>query len=211
MADMKSGICTVIAAGKITDLQWLQNQCQKSDYIICADGGYRYACSAGIKPDAVIGDFDSGKLPQGENVTVFPVRKDDTDTALAIAEGIRLGYSRYEVYGAVSGNRLDHTAASITLCCKYAMQGISVTLLDEKNEITALLPGEHELENDGRKLSLFAFGNDVEGLCEKGVSYPLEDYTLSAFDSLCVSNEITDDKAFVSHKSGVLLVFRSSD
>ena len=211
MADLKRGICAVISAGRISDIQWLKKGCEDCDTVICADGGYRYARAAEIKADAVVGDFDSGEAPQDENVTVFPVRKDDTDTALAIESGISLGYRRFKVFGAVSGARLDHTAASITLCAKYALQGISITLFDEKNEITVLVPGVYELENSGKKLSLFAFGESVEGLCEKGVGYSLENYTLSPFDPLCVSNEIVCEKAVISFKSGVLLVIRSTD
>lgn len=211
MADMKNGVCAVISAGKITDTRWLKDRCAGCEYVICADGGFHHAQAAGIRPDAVVGDFDSGEKPQHENVTVFPVRKDDTDTALAVDEGVRQGYRRFLIFGAVSGNRLDHTAAALTLCCQYALQGISVTLLDEKNEITALTPGEYKLKKDGGKLSLFAFGDKVTGLCEQGVSYPLHDYTLTPFDSLCVSNEIVADTAEISFSGGVLLVFRSSD
>ena len=37
---------------------------EPGDLILCADGGYRYAKALGLKPDYLVGDFDT--LPEGE-------------------------------------------------------------------------------------------------------------------------------------------------
>ena len=49
--------------------------------VIAADGGYGHCLRHGIKPDAVIGDFDSsGEKPSDCVLVCLPPEKDDTDT-----------------------------------------------------------------------------------------------------------------------------------
>ena len=77
------------------------------DLVIAADGGYAHM--GGIKPDLVVGDFDSlGYVPDGESVVRHPAEKDDTDTMLAARIGIERGYRTFLLLGGVGG-RLDHT------------------------------------------------------------------------------------------------------
>ena len=76
------------------------------DLVIAADAGYLNLQKAGIKPDVIIGDFDSAKKPETDaQVEAFPVLKDDTDTMLAIRYGFRSGYNRFEIYGGIGGER----------------------------------------------------------------------------------------------------------
>ena len=81
------------------------------ELVIAADGGLRYTQALGISPQAIIGDFDSlHYVPQGAEV--FPVEKDDTDSMLAVRLGLSRGYDRFLLYGAMDGERLDHTVAN---------------------------------------------------------------------------------------------------
>ena len=51
--------CLIILNGKKASYDILKDIVEKSNYIICADGGAKWAYDAEIKIDAVIGDFDS--------------------------------------------------------------------------------------------------------------------------------------------------------
>ena len=63
-----------------------------ADFIICADGGLKYAQKAGVIPDLAVGDFDSlGHDPRGVNVIKVPVEKDDTDLQLALSIAVEKG------------------------------------------------------------------------------------------------------------------------
>ena len=102
------------------------------DLVIAADAGYLNLQKAGIKPDVIIGDFDSAKKPETEaQVEAFPVLKDDTDTMLAIRYGFRSGYNRFEIYGGIGGERTDHTVANIQSLAYIAEHGGSGTLIGE--------------------------------------------------------------------------------
>ena len=66
--------------------------------------------------DLAVGDFDSlGHVPKIEKTICHPVDKDDTDTALALAEGMKRGYRNFIIYGGLGG-RLDHTVANLQNC-----------------------------------------------------------------------------------------------
>lgn len=56
----------------------------------------------GIEPDLVIGDFDSMPQPENEPTVRVPVEKDDTDSMLAIREGLARGCTEFYFYGATA-------------------------------------------------------------------------------------------------------------
>lgn len=207
----ESNVCAVICAGVINDLEWLRDEVSRCAEVICADAGYLHAQAAGIVPDAVIGDFDSAPSPEGLNVVKYPARKDYTDASLAISYAMSIGYSDFRVYGATKGPRLDHTIANLVMCSAFLRQGISIKLIDENNEAFMALPGTLRIEKRQGKLSLFAYSGTVRGLTERGVSYPLTDFTLTADNALGVSNEIVEDNAVISFSQGILLVILSKD
>ena len=93
------------------------------DMIIAADGGYRSLLSLGVKPDLVVGDFDSlGYVPQDVETVQVPVRKDDTDMLLAAQEGLKRGYDRFMLVGGMGG-RLDHTLGNFQVLAWLAERG----------------------------------------------------------------------------------------
>ncbi len=54
--------CYIIGSAPNASLKPFENiKKQSGDLIVCADGGFEYAKSAGIIPDFVVGDFDSAK------------------------------------------------------------------------------------------------------------------------------------------------------
>ena len=61
------------------------------DYIIAADDGFSHLIERNIRPDMVVGDFDSlGEIPNHPNVLRTPTQKDDTDMMTAVKEDILL-------------------------------------------------------------------------------------------------------------------------
>ena len=92
---------------------------EEGDLVIGADGGYLTLVKNRIKPNIVIGDFDSytGDI-ECESIIKFPVKKDFADSALAIEYAISQGYKKIVVYGAIGGS-LDHTLANIALLADY--------------------------------------------------------------------------------------------
>jgi thiamine pyrophosphokinase len=179
-----------------------------SDFVIAADGGYAVLQKVGIKPDLVVGDFDSlGYLPNHPHVVRHPVEKDDTDLALAAKEGLARGFRRFVFFGGVGG-RLDHTLANLALLHRLSLNGYQGFLYGEGAVLTAITNATLTFcAPKGNTLSVFAVGADAHGVSLQGVKYPLESASLTPSIALGVSNEFTDRAACVSVQDGSLLLY----
>ena len=191
---------------------------QEEDYIICADNGYSYAKLEGIKPNVVIGDFDSMDSDlQDFNSTKeceiirLAAEKDDTDTLFCLKYGIEQGFDEFFILGGLGG-RLDHTVANLQTMSHAIDHQKSIWFLDGKNRATLRNPGKLLIQRmAGFKISLFTFTDFCEDVCISGVKYPLHNCLLNNSFPLGVSNEFLVDQAQISHTSGKLLVILSKD
>lgn len=119
--------CYVVGAGDFTPRGFAPGP---GDLVLAADGGYRALYSLGYTPDLLLGDFDSlGDLPLPADLPVlrFPVRKDDTDTGLALRHGLDLGFRDFALYGC-AGGRVDHLLANFQSMARVSRLGASVRL-----------------------------------------------------------------------------------
>jgi len=175
--------------------------------IIAADAGYSELKKRGIRPDLVVGDFDSlGSPPEGVEILRHPVMKDETDSHLAVDEGLRRGCSRFKIYGALGG-RLDHTLANIQLLTRLARRGALGYIFGDGVALTAIKECSLRFEAGYEGiLSIFSAGERAEGVTLKGLRYPLNEAVLTNDITLGVSNEFTGEEALVSVKKGVLLI-----
>ena len=179
---------------------------EKEDYILAADGGLRHLMKLGLKPDGIIGDFDSlGYVPDGAEV--FPVEKDDTDAMLAAKKGLELGFSEFYFYGSLDGPRLDHTVANFQTLQYLADQGAVGYLIGNDYMVTVVRDGSITFPA-GRTgtVSVFCMGEDAEGVSIRGLYYELENGKLTAGFPLGVSNHFTEKEATVEVSRGSLLI-----
>lgn len=179
------------------------------DFTLCADGGWKYARAAGVKPECVIGDFDSSNAPEGENIERHPVMKDDTDTMLCAKRALREGYLEILLVGGFGG-RLDHTLANLQTMRYMAERGAHAIMDDGITRAETVLNGETRVQRRSGKLSLFALSEKCEGVTIRGAQYELENGTLSAAFPLGVSNEYASDEVWIQVKKGCLLIVQES-
>lgn len=204
--------CYIFGAAPVEDTDWIQVDVKKEDTVICADGGYQLAKRIGVKPDWLVGDFDSNReeVDFSQVIRVKP-EKDDTDLYLAVSQGRKLGYTRFVVYGALGG-RFDHSIANVQMMMGCIQEGISVTIRDAQNEVTAIKDGRLEIQKGGfHYFSLFSLTEESRGVTIEGAAYPLDRATLTSNFPLGVSNEVCGEKAVVSVENGILLVVLSKD
>jgi len=199
------GICYIVGAGECLE----HFAPQTGDFLIAADGGYRHLVSRGLLPHLLLGDFDSfeGELPNCP-ILRFPPEKDDTDTALAIREGEKRGYTEFRIYGCLGGARIDHTIGMLATLLSCVRRGLSVKLYGGGRVLFVLTDGTYQFPPACRGyLSVFAFGGDAEGVTLKGLKYPLADAVLREDTPLGVSNEfLQNTPATVRVKQGSLLL-----
>lgn len=179
------------------------------DFLIAADGGLKHTASAQLTPNAIVGDFDSlGYIPDGAEV--YPVEKDDTDSMLAIRMGLEKGFRTFYLYGALDGNRLDHTVANFQALRFLQNHGARGFLIGN-HQIVTLIENEAlrfpaECRGD---LSVFAYGGTARAVTLEGLYYPLRRQSLTPDFPLGVSNHFTGEEAVVRVEDGALLVLWS--
>lgn len=177
------------------------------DFILAADGGYTHVRRLGLKPDCVLGDFDSlGYVPQDS--TVFPTEKDDTDAMLAVCRGLELGYREFLLYGSLGGSRLDHTVANFQTLQFLADRGAWGYLVGKDVLVTVVKNGSVTFPATASGIvSVFCLGPDAQGVTLTGLQYPLENATLTAGFPLGASNHFLGSPATVTVTNGSLLLF----
>jgi len=206
------GRCIIIAPlYQGEEKEWLTPQAD--DWLICADGGWDAAVRHGLRPELVVGDFDS--MPQshvqGAEVKKLPVHKDDTDMVVCLREGRKRGYREFVLAGCIGG-RFDHAISNLQCLADCALRGESAWMCDSQNRVTVLSPGEYRLERiPGRKLSLLAYTEQVTGVSLTGTLWPLQGAALSSRYPLGCSNEITAAQASLRFEEGLLMVMYTQD
>ncbi len=185
---------------------------KSDDLVIAADGGYATLKRLNIKPDLVVGDFDSlGTIPKDESIIKHPVKKDDTDTLLAVKIGLEKGFKNFVVYGAVGG-RLDHTIASLQTAAFIAENGGRAYICDSAYTVTVIKNSSISFKKKASGIvSLFALSGIAEGVTIDGLLYPLNNARLTPDFPLGVSNEFIDKESSISVKDGVLTIIFEGD
>lgn len=184
------------------------------DFVVACDAGYRNAERLDLRPDLIVGDFDSAPQPKTEHETiVLPHVKDDTDTQYAARWLLEHGYDEILLLGALGGARLEHTLSNLATGLYLAKNGVDVLLADERSELRFLVPGRALTlhRRDWKYLSVFPMEGRLTGLSIRGTFYPLEDAALTADYPLGVSNEFTADTACLQCSGGTGVVVLTRD
>ena len=213
---------TVIVSGGILESDFVLPilESEETEFIIGVDRGLVFLYDHGIKPDYIVGDFDS--VPH-ELVNYYreklnvPIRefnpvKDASDTEIALRLCLRLNRKKIWILGG-TGSRIDHLWANVQ-CLQIALEAGSDTwILDRYNRIrlinkTTVLRKE---EAFGPYFSLFPLELPVDDLSISGAKYPLKNHFLRPSDSLCVSNEFEEDEVTISLAYGKVILMETRD
>lgn len=206
----------IVANGHVEEGEQYSGLVRAGDLVIAADGGAMIALQLGLQPQVVVGDLDS--LPsemrlelekRGCQFVPHPTRKDETDTELAIWYALEQGAEEI-VLLAAAGDRLDHTLANVFLLGMPQLEGKKTKIIASRTEVWLLRGGE-ELEIEGEPgdiVTLLPLGQDAVGITSSGLEWALRDDTLLFGPARGVSNVMTAEKARVSLRTGLMLVFK---
>ncbi len=181
---------------------------ESGDFVIAADGGYATLKRLGITPDLTVGDFDSlNYIPKEDNLIVEPCEKDATDLSLALDRAVSEGYCNILAYGALGGERFEHTIANLQLAASMEKLGINLRMFGDGYAAEAV--HNRRICFDGSEkgfISVFAHGGIANGVTISGLKYLLKDSPLSPDIPLGVSNEFTGKPAFIEVSDGTLII-----
>ena len=190
-------------------------------FVIAADGGWDKATALDLRPELLVGDWDS--LPeerfaevaaQGVRIERSPAAKDESDAELALLAALRRGATEMTILGALGGRRFDHAIANVGLLGLAEEQEARVELLDGTTRVRLLRapssgrsPVRLQLDGaPGDLVSLLPLGRPAEGVTTEGLLYPLLDETLQPGPARGLSNVRIAVEAGVSLRAGQLLI-----
>ncbi len=201
----------IFAGKKEKDNDYIRNHLTINDYVIACDGGLETIHSLDLKPEIIIGDFDSVdynilELFSETKKIEYDCEKDFTDLELTLQYCIELKPSEIIVFGA-TGGRMDHNLSNVGLLARYTEKGLDIKFIDKCNE---MFIANKNIAIKKTKQYLTVLPVKYEAVISlKGTKYELDNRKINEFETLTVSNEITGNFAFLDVLEGRVLVIQS--
>lgn len=204
--------CVIISAGEIHNYERARAFFRDDDFFIFCDAGLSHAGGLGVKPDVVVGDFDScepGDLEwwkERSEIIQLPREKDDTDTMFAVKLAVERGYCDFVLLGAMGG-RFDHALGNVSILLYLNELGKKAVLIDDYSIMQIAGKEPLYIEDSCSYFSVLTVAGNVSGVNIKNAKYPLENARLAPDFQLGISNEVLPGKvAEVSVDYGQVLV-----
>ncbi|MBE5969705.1 MAG: thiamine diphosphokinase [Lachnospiraceae bacterium] len=216
--------CIIIAGADIGNYDRLKKYIKTDDYIICCDSGLKHCTGLGVKPDLIVGDFDSyiacdeiDRAKQSDDLSekttkamnalkkdcllkyntelqVLPCEKDDTDTVYGVKEAVKRGFREFLLFGII-GNRLDHTLGNVYILFDLDAKGVSAMAVDDYSEMRVV--SKRPVTIPAGKYAYFSLLNltgKAKGVTIKHAKYCLEDAEITSEYQYGISNETMPGK-----------------
>lgn len=201
--------CVIVGGAGIGDYGRIRAYLREEDFNVFCDSGLRHLEKLGVRPDLVVGDFDSHENPGLKTETiVLPCEKDDTDTVFAVKEAMRRGFDDFLLVGVI-GARLDHTLGNVSILLMLDKAGKRGEIVDDYSEMKIVSDKTEYIDARFSYFSLLNISGKAKGVSIKGAKYPLENAEITCEYQYGISNEvIKGQKAEVSVKDGRLLLIK---
>ncbi|HEX7078975.1 MAG TPA: thiamine diphosphokinase [Candidatus Eisenbacteria bacterium] len=200
----------ILANGTPPSLATMERHLSRASLFVCADGGANAARLHGLKPHAIVGDFDSVTPATLAHFADVPrVKDDDTerpDTEKALRYVLDRGPFVEIVLLGASAGRLDHVVGHVSLLRRYA--GRAPLVLEDDQSRAWIASGAVSLDYPaGTVISFFGVGTPAEGVTTENLRFALRDRRLELGEQDSLSNVVTARPARITIGSGSLLVF----
>jgi len=207
----------IISGGSPPSKKLLIKEILDDTFLISADSGANCLYLYNIKPNLLVGDFDSidGKVMEyfAKNnceIDVYPKEKDFTDTEIALRKGLSMKPREIVLLGC-TGSRVDHLLGNIGLLKVCLEEGVNACIKDGNNTIRLINASTSLDGNLGEIFSVQSYCNEIIGLTIEGAKYSLNNYNLKIGQGIATSNEFVGCKVQIKFKSGTLMIILASD
>ncbi|MHB1452449.1 MAG: thiamine diphosphokinase [Saccharofermentanales bacterium] len=209
----------VALGGQCIYTRRMRDLCTEAEFVVAADGGMKHLDALGIRPDTLVGDMDSipddlllsARQDPAINVIEFNVRKDMTDSEIAMQAAITHGCGSLLLIGA-SGSRPDHVLANQMMAASTADRGIPCILTDGITYMYTIAAGNspffYPLEGlrvDTDVISIVPVLGDISNLSIRNLEYPLDEPLLDFGSTRAVSNTIRENSVCGAEYASVSL------
>ncbi len=192
--------CVIIASSQIQDYEKIKSHLHTDDFFVFCDGGLYHMEQLRVKPNYIVGDFDSylNDLPTDVPIERLPCVKDDTDTVAAAKLMLQKGFSDFLLIG-FTGQRLDHTLANIGVLLMLHDHHATAKMIDDYGEMY-IADQTPILLNKGccSFFSLMSVDGPFSDVTISGAKYPLHNASVMPSYQYAISNEITEEQCQIT-------------
>ncbi|MBR2106967.1 MAG: thiamine diphosphokinase, partial [Treponema sp.] len=156
--------CVVVSAAEIKNYEKVKSYFKSDDFFVFCDGGLNHIKKLGVKPNLIIGDFDSAckndfDISQIETIEL-PCQKDDTDTFFAVKEALNRGFDDFLCVGCI-GNRFDHSLCNVSVLLYLQEKNVKAILVDDYSEMQIVGSKKVYIEDSFSYFSLMCVAVDL--------------------------------------------------
>jgi len=199
----------IISGSPDVDYEYIKSINFKNKVIYAVDSGMEVCKNLKIRPDKIIGDFDTYNIDSelknyDKNMVYrFSTDKNRSDTEIAVDMGLKKNFEKIIILNA-TGSRLDHEMFNINLTFKkpgsiIVDNNIGKFIALKKNELNTINMKRH------KEFSLVPLGV-IKNLTIKNARYELKNKDVN-LNSLTLSNKATENKVNINFDSGKLLIY----
>ena len=201
--------CVVVGGADINNYEYIRDCLCEDDYIVFCDSGLKHMDSLRVKPNLIVGDFDSYDNPNLDVETiVLPCEKDDTDTVFAVKEALKRGFNEFLLIGVI-GARLDHTLGNVSILMYLDSLSKKGVIIDDYSEMEIVSKEPAFIEDSFAYFSLINVSGKAKGIVVENAKYSLDNAEITCEYQYGISNEVIKGEiAKVSVSDGQLLLVR---
>ena len=201
--------CVIVGGADINNYEFIRQTLCADDYVIFCDSGLKHLEQLQVKPNLIVGDFDSHENPHLDVETiVLPCEKDDTDTVYAVKEAVKRGFDDFLLIGVI-GARLDHTLGNVSILLYLDSVGKKGCIIDDYSEMEIVSDKPVSVCDQYGFFSLLNITGYASGITITGAKYPLDGGEITCEYQYGISNEVLPgETAVVSVKCGKLLLIK---
>jgi thiamine pyrophosphokinase len=205
----------IVTGGAQPEKELLYEHLNGADLVIGVDRAADTLVKYSIRPNILIGDFDSAQSDSVEKIEAMgsrlmrlPTHKNETDTEAAVTLALDAGADDIVILGAL-GLRLDHALGNLSMLIKADRAGARCRIIDEVHEITAAR-GNYELHGrPGQTVSILPMAGDTT-VTATNLVYPLDELLLRSDAARGISNTFSASPARLSILGGYALIIKIS-
>lgn len=197
----------IIGAAKIKNYKKVKSFLKNDDFFIFCDAGLNHQKKLKVKPDLIVGDFDSHrKVHSKVKVIELPVEKDDTDTFFAAKYAVKQGFTEVLLLGVI-GERFDHSICNISVLIHLFKNNVKAFIVDDYSKMQIVSSKTVEVDKNCSFFSLMNVAGDVSGVYIENAKYPLQNAKINSDFMFGSGNSVLPNKkTTVRVENGILLL-----
>ena len=186
--------CVIIGGANIENYEPIRSILQDDDFFIFCDSGLSHLDYLGVKPNLIVGDFDSYLNPHMDVETiVLPCEKDDTDTVFAVKEAIKRGYKEFLLIGVI-GARFDHTLGNVYILEYLDQLGYKGRIVDDFSDMELVKDTPVLIDDSYSYFSVLNITGTLQDITIENAKYPLQNAAIQSGYQYGISNEVLKGK-----------------